>query len=57
MKKDFSGALLAKTEQLKIMNSNFVWREIKMMELKREINELLLKQGEKAKYIIHHSKQ
>ena len=45
--------LRKKTEQLEIANSHFVGRELKMIELKKEVNELLKKAGKKKKYTIH----
>ncbi|MCX6265906.1 MAG: PAS domain-containing protein [Bacteroidetes bacterium] len=41
-----------KTEELKTMNRYFVNRELKMVELKNEINELLKKSGNQEKYIV-----
>jgi hypothetical protein len=38
---------------LEWFNNVSVGRELKMVELKAEINELLLKMGEKKKYEIH----
>jgi PAS domain S-box-containing protein len=45
--------LMKKTEELKNLNSYFIDREIQMIELKNEINELLVKSGGKEKYVIH----
>ncbi len=45
--------LREKTVQLEIINSHFTGRELKMIELKKEVNELLRKSGKKEKYIIH----
>jgi PAS domain S-box-containing protein len=45
--------LRKQTEELKDLNSYFVDREIHMIELKEEINELLVKAGGKEKYVIH----
>lgn len=46
-------ALKKKSEELKNFNSYFIDRELKMIELKKEINDLLKKSGEKEKYVIH----
>ena len=51
-KKLFS-ELNKRTKELKQLNSYFVDRELKMIELKKEINELLKKYGEEEKYKIH----
>jgi len=45
-------ALKRKTEELENLNSHFVGRELKMVELKKEVNELLVRLGEKEKYKI-----
>jgi PAS domain S-box-containing protein len=42
-----------KTEDLMAMNNYFIDREYKMIELKKEVNELLLKSGGEEKYVIH----
>jgi PAS domain S-box-containing protein len=42
--------LIKKSNELKIFNEFFVDRELKMVELKKEINELLQKAGLKKKY-------
>ena len=44
--------LQEKNRSLKMSNDLFVGRELKMIELKKEINELLERSGEKAKYRI-----
>jgi len=44
--------LLKKSDQLELYNSYFIGREIKMVELKKEINELLNKDGQEDKYLI-----
>lgn len=41
-----------RNKALKVSNDLFVGRELKMIELKKEVNELLQKLGEKAKYRI-----
>jgi DNA-binding response OmpR family regulator len=46
-------ALKKKTNELEHFNNLMVGREMKMIELKKEINELLKKSGETEKYIIH----
>jgi uncharacterized protein YerC len=45
--------LKKKTTELEHFNNLMVGREMKMIELKKEINELLKKSGETEKYIIH----
>jgi PAS domain S-box-containing protein len=45
--------LKKKTAELEQMNEYFVGREIKMIELKKEINKLLISIGEKEKYVVH----
>ena len=45
-------ALKEKAEEIQRFNNLMVGREIKMIELKREINELLVKSGEKPRYKI-----
>ncbi|NVO09169.1 MAG: PAS domain S-box protein [Bacteroidales bacterium] len=46
-------ALKKKTNELELLNSHFLGRELKMIELKKEINELLKRFGGEAKYVIH----
>ena len=46
-------ALKKKSEELVQFNILMVGREIRMIELKREINNLLKKSGEEEKYVIH----
>jgi PAS domain S-box-containing protein len=46
-------ALKKKSVELENFNQLMVGREIKMIDLKQEINELCLRLGEKAKYHIH----
>jgi PAS domain-containing protein len=46
-------ALEKRTEELEQLNSFFVGRELKMVELKKEINELLKIQGSEEKYNTH----
>ena len=46
-------ALMAKADELERFNRLMMGREIKMIELKREINELLKKSGKNEKYKIH----
>ena len=45
-------ALKKKAEKLQIYNQVMEGRESKMMELKKEVNELLKKNGEEEKYVI-----
>ena len=45
-------ALKKKSDDLENLNSYFVDRELKMVELKKEVNELLKRLGEKGKYNI-----
>jgi PAS domain S-box-containing protein len=42
-----------KSEELQNLNNYFIDREIQMIELKKEINELLVKAGGVEKYVIH----
>ncbi len=46
-------ALKKKSYELENLNNLMVGRELKMVELKKEINELLKKAGEEEKYVIH----
>lgn len=46
-------ALQEKASELARFNSLMVGRELKMVELKKEINEMLVKTGKPEKYIIH----
>ena len=41
-----------KNKNLKMSNDLFVGRELAMIEIKKEVNELLEKSGKKAKYLI-----
>ncbi|MEI7723574.1 MAG: LytS/YhcK type 5TM receptor domain-containing protein [Bacteroidota bacterium] len=41
------------TRELKQFNSLMIGRELKMVELKKEINALLINMGEEEKYVIH----
>jgi PAS domain S-box-containing protein len=45
--------IVKKTDQLELINSHFMGREMKMIELKQEINELLKELGRGEKYVIH----
>jgi hypothetical protein len=45
-------ALKEKIEELERFNDLSVGRELKMIDLKKEVNQLLLKLGEKEKYRI-----
>jgi predicted transcriptional regulator YheO len=53
--KEFEIELMKNKEHLEFLNKNFIDRELRMVELKKEINELLIKSGGKAKYAIHSS--
>jgi predicted transcriptional regulator len=46
-------ALKKKSEELEEINRYFVDRELKMIELKKEINDLLRSSGREEKYVIH----
>jgi len=46
-------ALKEKSRELESLNKHFLGRELKMIELKTEINEMLVKSGREEKYIIH----
>ena len=45
--------LKAKAIELERFNSLMIGRELKMIDLKREINALLVQSGSQVKYIIH----
>jgi len=45
-----SAQLKSRNKELEIFNEVTVGRELKMLELKKEINELLKRSGEKPKY-------
>lgn len=46
-------ALKKKTNHLEILNGHFIDRELKMISLKKEINDLLNQAGKEDKYVIH----
>jgi PAS domain S-box-containing protein len=46
-------SLRKKIGELEWLNQMMVGREVKMIELKKEINEMLAQMGEKEKYVIH----
>jgi PAS domain S-box-containing protein len=52
-RKQSEESLKKKIEELEWFNKMMVNREVKMIELKKEVNDLLLKLGEKEKYVIH----
>lgn len=52
-RKKTDSALKKKIEELEWFNHMMIDRELKMIELKQEINELLLKSGREEKYPIH----
>lgn len=45
--------LKKKSDEFQNLNSYFIDREIQMIELKKEVNKLLIKSGAQEKYIIH----
>lgn len=51
-KRDTEKQLIEKVKELEKLNSFLVGRELKMVELKKEINELFSKLGERPKYTI-----
>ena len=51
-RKQAEGVLKKRMNELEIFNDATVGRELKMLELKKEINELLEKSGQKPKYEI-----
>ncbi|MEI6508411.1 MAG: response regulator [Bacteroidota bacterium] len=44
--------LSQETNLLQISNSNYIGRELKMIDLKKEVNDLLIKSGQKERYVI-----
>ncbi|MFC2102658.1 PAS domain-containing protein [Bacteroidota bacterium] len=48
--KQYEEALIKKTRQLEQLNDAFVDRELRMIEMKKEINELLIKAGSEKRY-------
>jgi hypothetical protein len=46
-------SLKEKTLELERFNNLMIGRELKMIELKKEINDMLVQHGDQAKYIIH----
>jgi NAD-dependent DNA ligase len=54
---DTEKSLQKKIEELEWLNQMMIGREIRMIELKKEINTLLKKLGKEEKYIIHGSEQ
>ena len=48
--KEYENALKKKNDELQTMNSIMINREIKMTEMKKEINEILKESGKKEKY-------
>jgi PAS domain S-box-containing protein len=51
-RKNIEAAIRQKTHELERFNNLMVGREMKMIELKKEINELLIRLGEDIKYVI-----
>lgn len=52
-RKRAADALKKKADELQRFNDLMVDREIRMVELKKEINELLVKAGKEEKYVVH----
>ncbi|MFZ4520343.1 MAG: PAS domain S-box protein [Bacteroidales bacterium] len=52
-RKRAEGALKEKASELERFNNLMVGREIKMVELKKEVNEMLEKEGKPSKYKVH----
>ncbi|MEI6575496.1 MAG: PAS domain S-box protein [Bacteroidota bacterium] len=50
--KNIENNLLKKSAQLELMNQQFIGREQKMIELKKEVNELFIKLKQEEKYFI-----